>query len=193
TYFCDIAPWRALIEGPEQVSRVRKGEQLHTLPVRRGHEYHAAKRKVSNAMVRLLEKRYPGLKDAITVRDVSSPLTQVRYTGNYDGTVLGWQPFVESGETMEEEIKKHGPVMPGLSNFYISGVWATTGGLIRAAAAGRHVMHFVCKDDGKNFDASIDETAPPPTHYVHAVGPSRPAYAPAAGFPQLITTRTAST
>ncbi|MGO4262210.1 phytoene desaturase family protein [Lysobacter sp. TAB13] len=193
TYFCDIAPWRALNEGPEQVSRVRKGEQLHTLPVRRGHEYHAAKRKVSNAMVRLLEKRYPGLKDAITVRDVSSPLTQVRYTGNYDGTVLGWQPFVESGETMEEEIKKHGPVMPGLSNFYISGVWATTGGLIRAAAAGRHVMHFVCKDDGKNFDASIDETAPPPTHYVHAVGPSRPAYAPAAGFPQLITTRTAST
>lgn len=193
TYFCDIAPWRALNEGPEQVSRKRKGEEFHTLPVRRGHEYHAAKRKVSNAMIRFLEKRYPGLKDSITVRDVSSPLTQVRYTGNYDGTVLGWQPFVESGETLEEEIKKNGPVLEGLSNFYVSGVWATTGGLIRAAAAGRHVMQFICKDDGKDFTASIDHHKPLPTHLIHPVGPAAPAYRPAGAYPQLITTRTLST
>ncbi|WP_405801705.1 phytoene desaturase family protein [Streptomyces sp. NBC_01506] len=174
TYFCDIAPWRALDEGPEQITRARGGQELHTLPVRHGRGYYAAKRRARIALVRFLEERYPGIEDAIAVRDVSSPLTQVRYTGNYDGTVLGWQPFVESGETLEELIKKHGPGLPGLANFYQSGVWATTGGLIRAAAAGRHVMQFVCRDDGRAFTASVDESAPPPTHLVIPVG-ARPA------------------
>ncbi|MEO3975588.1 NAD(P)/FAD-dependent oxidoreductase [Streptomyces sp. CAU 1734] len=171
TYFCDIAPWRALDEGPEQSTRSRGGEELHTLPVRHGRGYYRAKRRAREALVRFLEERYPGIKDAIAVRDVSSPLTQVRYTGNYDGTVLGWQPFVESGETLEELVKKHGPGVPGLAGFYQSGVWATTGGLIRAAAAGRHVVQFICRDDGRAFTAEVDESAPPPTHLVIPVGP----------------------
>ncbi len=175
TYFCDIAPWRELSEGPEQVGRIRRGEELHTLPVKRGRAYQVAKRQVREAMVGFLDERHPGLADAIRVRDVSTPLTQVRYTGNYDGSVLGWQPFVDSGETMEEQIKKHGPVLPGLSDFYISGVWATTGGLIRAAAAGRHVTQFICRDDGRPFTAQIDDSAPPPTHLVIPVGVGAPA------------------
>ncbi|MER6501953.1 NAD(P)/FAD-dependent oxidoreductase [Streptomyces sp. NPDC001455] len=171
TYFCDIAPWRALDEGPEQVTRSRGGLRLHTLPVRHGRGYYAAKRRAREALITFLERHHPGIRDAIAVRDVSSPLTQVRYTGNYDGTVLGWQPFVESGETLETLIKKHGPGLPGLRNFYQSGVWATTGGLIRAAAAGRHVMQFICRDDGRRFTASVDESGPPPTHRVIPVGP----------------------
>lgn len=179
TYFCDIAPWRALDEGPEQATRRRGGQELHTLPVRHGRGYYAAKRRARNALVKFLEERFPGLEESIAVRDVSSPLTQVRYTGNHDGTVLGWQPFVESGETLEELVKKHGPGLPGLADFYQSGVWATTGGLIRAAAAGRHVMQFVCRDDGVPFTASVDTSAPPPTHLVIPVGPQDgPAQAP---------------
>jgi phytoene dehydrogenase-like protein len=166
TYFCDIAPWRALADGPEQQSRVRRGHQVHTLPVRRGRAYQSAKRRVLSRIVAFLDERYPGLAAAVAVRDVSTPLTQVRYTGNHDGTVLGWQPFMAGGETMERLIKRNGPVLPGLSDFYLSGVWATTGGLIRAAAAGRHVMQFVCRDDGKAFTAHVDESAPPPTHVV---------------------------
>jgi hypothetical protein len=97
---------------------------------------------------------------------VSTPLTQIRYTGSYDGAFPGWQPFVESGETVEREMKRNGPVLPGLSDFYLSGVWATVGGLIRAAAAGRQVMQFICRDDGRPFTATIDDTAPPPTHVI---------------------------
>ncbi|MGW1979431.1 phytoene desaturase family protein [Streptomyces sp. NPDC001889] len=180
TYFCDIEPWRALDEGPEQASRNRGGLRLHTLPVRHGRGYYAAKRRARDAIVRFLEERYPGIGDAIAVRDVSSPLTQVRYTGNYNGTVLGWQPFVESGETLEELVKKHGPGVPGLAGFYQSGVWATTGGLIRAAAAGRHVMQFVCRDDGREFTASIDESGPPPVHLVIPVAPGADGTGPGA-------------
>lgn len=186
TYFCDIAPWRQLSDGPEQASRLRRGEVLHTLPVRRGREYQAAKRRVSDALMTLLERHYPGLRSAVTVRDVSTPLTQVRYTGNHDGTVLGWQPFVEGGETLEDEVRKHGPGVPGLKNFYMSGVWATTGGLIRAAAAGRHVVQFICRDDGKVFTASIDETAAPPTHVVLPVGPAPSFMGGQAAFPPFV-------
>lgn len=174
TYFCDIAPWRALNDGPEQLTRVRKGQEKHTLPVRRALDYYAGKRQVRDAILRFLERRFPGLRDSVATRDISTPLTQVRYTGNYDGTVLGWQPFVDSGETLEKLVRKHGPGLPGLANFYQSGVWATTGGLIRAAAAGRHVMQFVCRDDGRPFTASVDETAPPPTHVIIPVGRQAP-------------------
>ncbi|MFJ3582075.1 phytoene desaturase family protein [Streptomyces sp. NPDC090127] len=174
TYFSDTAPWRELAEGPERLSRPRRGTELHTLPVRRGKAYAVAKRRTRDAVVDFLDARHPGLKDSIAVRDTSTPLTQIRYTGSYEGTFLGWQPFVESGETMEELIKKNGPVLPGLRNFYLSGVWATTGGLIRAAAAGRQVMQFVCRDDGLDFTADIDTSAPPPTHVLVPVGPAGP-------------------
>lgn len=171
SYFSDIEPWRALRGGPEQSTRSRGGTELHTLPVRHSRAYSAAKRQVRTTIQGFLEERFPGLTESIAVRDVSTPLTQVRYTGNYDGTVLGWQPFTAGGETLEAEIKKNGPALPGLANFYLSGVWATTGGLIRAAAAGRHVMHFICRDDGRPFTAWIDDSAPPPTHVLEQVHP----------------------
>lgn len=175
TYFSDTAPWRALNEGhQEQHTRRYRGQTVHTRPLRHGRAYYAAKQQVRETLVAFLDERFPGLREAITVRDLSTPLTQVRYTGNHDGTVLGWQPFVDSGETMERQIKKYGPGLPGLENFYLSGVWATTGGLIRAAAAGRHVVQFICRDDGREFTAGIDDSAPPPTHVVIPVGGQPP-------------------
>ncbi|MFI7274605.1 phytoene desaturase family protein [Streptomyces sp. NPDC049879] len=174
TYFSEAAPWRELREGPERASRQRRGGTLHTLPVRHGKGYTLAKRQVRMTVEKFLDERYPGMRDAIAVRDVSTPLTQVRYTGVYNGAFPGWQPFMDGGETLEVEIKKNGPVLPGLSDFYMSGVWVTVGGLIRAVAAGRQVMQFVCRDDGKEFRAEIDESLPLPTQRIIAVGPKPP-------------------
>lgn len=167
SYFCDIDPWREWVDGEEQSSRIVDGVEVHTLPVHRGNKYQSAKRKTANAIIDFLDSKIPGLREAVTTKDTATPLTQVRYTANYEGSVLGWQPFVESGETLEEEVKRNGPGLPGLKNFYFSGVWATTGGLIRAAAAGRHVLQFICKDDAKVFQAHIDPQASPPTHVVY--------------------------
>ncbi|GGR59764.1 amine oxidase [Streptomyces eurythermus] len=182
SYFSDTDVWRKLSQGPEQRSRMHKGEEVHTLAVRRGRAYYAAKRQVKRAVTEFLDRQFPGLAEAVVARDIGTPLTQVRYTGNYDGTIAGWLPFVESAETVEEEVKKNGPVAPGLANFYLAGVWSSIGGLIRAAAAGRHVMQFICRDDGVEFTAGIDWSQPPPTHIVIPVGrrpaPSRIAPAP---------------
>jgi len=157
TYFCDIGPWRQLNEsGPEfKVTRQRDNYVTYTKQVKRTLAYRNAKKAVSGFLIDYLDHKHPGMRESIECIDASTPLTQVRYTSNYNGSVLGWQPFVEGGETLEEEIKKNGPGLPDLQNFYLSGVWATTGGLIRAAAAGRHVMQFVCADDGKSFVASM--------------------------------------
>lgn len=165
-YFCDIEPWRALTDGKEQESKYKNGKFIHTLPIQRGSQYQKAKKQAANLIVEYLECYLPGLRKSTVVRDIATPMTQLRYTGNYDGSVLGWQPFVESGETLEEEVKRNGPGLPGLQNFYFSGVWITTGGLIRAAASGRHVMQFICQDDNKKFAAHIEKNAQAPRHKI---------------------------
>ncbi|WP_320777134.1 NAD(P)/FAD-dependent oxidoreductase [Streptomyces sp. CRN 30] len=166
TYFSDTEVWRELAEGPERLSRTHRGEEVHTLAVRRGPAYYAAKRQVQRAVTEFLDRRFPGLAGAVVARDTGTPLTQIRYTANHNGTIAGWLPFADAAETLEKEVNRHGPVVPGLANFYQSGVWATIGGLIRAAAAGRHVTQFICRDDGVEFTADIDRTQPPPTQIV---------------------------
>jgi len=198
SYFCDIAPWRALTEGEERVTRQRHGKDIHTLAVKRGPRYAQEKKRVAQFITTYLDRKYPGLADAVVLRDISTPLTSLRYTANYNGSTVQWMPFAEGGETLEKEINTHGPVLPGLANFYMSGVWVTSGGLIRAAVAGRHVMHFVCRADGKPFTAQVDDSAPLPSHVVvpgaapRTPGAARPApagpdapLAPDAGRPAL--------
>lgn len=71
--------------------------------MKRGSRYALEKKRVARFMIDYLNRKYPGLADAVVIRDTSTPLTQVRYTANYDGTVLlQWQPFVEGGETLEK-------------------------------------------------------------------------------------------
>jgi phytoene dehydrogenase-like protein len=170
TYFCDPARWWALNESEDRVSRVRRGIEVHTRAVNRGRRYTREKRRVAEIMIAYLERRYPGLQRSVVVRDASTPLTQLRYTGNDGGTVLPWQPLVDGGPGREPELARHGPVLPGLGNFYLSRAGATTGGVTWAAVAGRHVMQFICRDDGRPFTASVDDAAAPPTQVIIPAG-----------------------
>jgi phytoene dehydrogenase-like protein len=118
--------------------------------------YRIEKAKVLAFVLNYLEKMYPGIKNQIEQKDVSSPTTLTRYTDVYKGSVLGWNPFGEAEDLVEKMAKKHKMKLPGLKNFYLSGQWTTTvGGTIRAVSTGRHVMQFVCKDSKKKFTASI--------------------------------------
>ncbi len=60
----------------------------------------------------------PGLSQAIEVREVGTPPTNVRYTGNHRGAVYGWgQTVNNSGST------RVGHARP-IDNLYLAGAWS---------------------------------------------------------------------
>jgi len=69
------------------------------------------------------------------------------------GALLGWVPFAKQVEPFEEDLKKYGPVLPELKNFYMAGQWVQGGGLITTASSGRHAAQYVCNNDGRKFVA----------------------------------------
>ena len=111
--------------------------------------YRAQKDNVAAAVLDELERRFPGIKDKVEVRDVATPATFERYTGNWQGTYEGWRI---SPATLTLRMKK---TLPGLSNFWMAGQWVVPGGgLPSALLAGRQVIQLICHGDGRAFAAT---------------------------------------
>jgi phytoene dehydrogenase-like protein len=119
--------------------------KLHREPER----YKAEKEKVADTIVRLLDKRFPGLAKQVEMRDVATPMTYERYTGNWRGSFEGWLPTLE---TFNLTMSK---TLPGLDNFYMAGQWVEVGGSIpNVATSGRNVIQIICHADNKRFVTS---------------------------------------
>ena len=52
--------------------------------------YRAEKEKAAEMVIALLEQRFPGILRQVEMRDVATPLTFERYTGNWRGSIIGW-------------------------------------------------------------------------------------------------------
>lgn len=113
--------------------------------------YKAEKEKVADAVVAILDKRFPGLAQQVEMRDVASPTTFVRYTNNWKGSYEGWQVTPDTwsfGRTMRK-------TLPGLDNFYMAGQWVEPGGGLPAVAmSGRNVVQIICKKEGRKFTSA---------------------------------------
>ena len=108
--------------------------------------YKAEKEKIADAVVAALDKRFPGLAAQVEMRDVATPVTWVRYTGNWRGSYEGW---MFSAESFTSSMKK---TLPGLDNFYLAGQWVNPGGgMPTAAMSGNHTIRYICKRDKKKF------------------------------------------
>jgi phytoene dehydrogenase-like protein len=108
--------------------------------------YKAEKSKIAEAVVAALNKRFPGLAAQVEMRDVATPVTWVRYTGNWRGSYEGW---MFSAESLTSSMKK---TLPGLDNFYMAGQWVNPGGgMPTAAMSGSHTIQYICKRDKKKF------------------------------------------
>ena len=100
-------------------------------------------------VVAALDRRFPGLVDQVEMRDVATPMTFERYTGNWKGAYEGWQI---STKTLSMRMNK---TLPGLANFYMAGQWVMPGGgLPNALMSGRYVTQIICKQDKKKFVTS---------------------------------------
>ncbi len=118
--------------------------------------YEAEKKRIAAQVIQVLERRMPGLAEQIEVVDVSTPLTVVRYTGNWRGSQEGWMITTRTvGMVMGKGMAK---TLPGLAGFYMCGQWVEPGGGVSTAAgSGKTVIRTICAKDKKKFHACLPD------------------------------------
>lgn len=105
--------------------------------------YKAEKERICNDVIAGLEEHFPGITEQVEMRDVATPMTWVRYTGNWRGSYEGWMFGAH------DNISK---ILPGLENFYMAGQWVNAGGgMCTAVMSGNHTIQIICSKDNKPF------------------------------------------
>lgn len=111
--------------------------------------YDTEQLQVADILIDFLETKHPGISDDVEVKDVATPLSYERYTGNYLGATCGW---LLTDKTMSLLIQGMDKTLPGLNNFYLAGQWVEPGGSVPIVAmSGRHVIQLVCAADKRPF------------------------------------------
>ncbi|GHJ39083.1 NAD(P)/FAD-dependent oxidoreductase [Streptomyces sp. TS71-3] len=134
TYFSDHRSWK-------------------DLRTRSRRAYRARKQDAADAVLDVLESRYPGICGRVEVVDVASPATTERYTGNNRGSILAWKAFSEADDVAARLVSRDRMRLPGLAGFSMAGQWVGLGGLIRAASTGRFAVRYLCEELGVPFRA----------------------------------------
>lgn len=112
----------------------------------RGSRYHADKHAVGELVLQRLEPHMPGLRAAVHMRDIATPLTFWNAARSWRGAYEGWLP---SADAM---LRHLGKTLGGLSGFYMAGQWLEPGGGIpMALMSGRQVAEIVCFDEDVQF------------------------------------------
>jgi len=108
--------------------------------------YVAEKKRLADAVIGVLENRFPAVRGKVEVVDVATPATVIRYTGNWKGSMEGWLVTPKSG------IRSLPGTLPGLKNFHMAGQWVSPGGgLPSGLMGGRAVAKKICRELGVRF------------------------------------------
>ena len=84
--------------------------------------YRAEKERMADQLIRQAEKSVlPGLSKAIEVKEIGTPLTNVRYTGNYRGAAYGWD------QTLDNSGARRLPHATPVKNLWLAGAWTSPG------------------------------------------------------------------
>ncbi|MCA9675595.1 MAG: NAD(P)/FAD-dependent oxidoreductase [Kofleriaceae bacterium] len=112
----------------------------------RGTGYGAAKDAMGAAVLDHLEPHLPGLRAAVRMTDLATPLTYWNMARSWRGAFEGWMP---TGDSMFGHIDKR---LHGLAGFYQCGQWVEPGGGVPTAVlSGRQAIELACADDGRTF------------------------------------------
>jgi prolycopene isomerase len=89
----------------------------------RKRAYTAEKERMAKKLIERAERAVlPGLSKAIEVREIATPLTNVRYTHNYRGAIYGWE------QTLNNSGMRRLPHRTPVKNLYLAGAWTQPGG-----------------------------------------------------------------
>jgi len=114
----------------------------------RPDRYKSEKDRVADQIIAMLDKRFPGLADRVEMRDVATPITFHRYTGNWRGFYEGWLP-TRGNLRMSK-------TLPGLDCFYMAGQWVEPGGGVpNYAISGRSVIRMICDRENVSFVPTV--------------------------------------
>jgi phytoene dehydrogenase-like protein len=109
-------------------------------------KYKTEKERIADRIIDILEKKFGAIKANVTVVDVATPATFIRYTNNWKGSFEGWLLTPAMG------MKQIPRVLPGLTNFHMIGQWVEPGGgLPTVLLSGRNIAQVICKKDKRDF------------------------------------------
>ena len=84
--------------------------------------YRAEKERMADILIKKAEETLlPGLSQAIEVKEIGTPLTNVRYTSNYRGAIYGWD------QTLSNSMPRRLPQKTPIKNLYLAGAWTQPG------------------------------------------------------------------
>jgi all-trans-retinol 13,14-reductase len=84
--------------------------------------YNQEKLRLADILIDDAEKRFlPGLRKAIEVKEVATPLTNLRFTSNPRGAIYGWN------QTVDNSGQRRFPQKTPLKNLYLAGAWTFPG------------------------------------------------------------------
>jgi prolycopene isomerase len=106
-FLCGFEPWRRFEED------YRAG---------RKSGYRNEKERWADVLVRRAEEVVPGLSSMIEVREVATPLTNQRYTGNPAGAIYGFEQSMDNA--FMNRIENRTPI----KGLYLAGAWTNPGG-----------------------------------------------------------------
>ena len=84
--------------------------------------YNQEKLRLADILIDKIEKKFlPGLRKAIEVKEVATPLTNLRFTSNPRGAIYGWN------QTVDNSGQRRFPQKTPIQNLYLSGAWTFPG------------------------------------------------------------------
>ncbi len=85
-------------------------------------EYKKEKGRMADILISQVEETLlPGLSEAIEVKEIGTPLTNIRYTSNTHGAIYGWD------QTLDNTGPRRFPHSTPIKNLYLSGAWTSPG------------------------------------------------------------------
>jgi phytoene dehydrogenase-like protein len=107
--------------------------------------YKATKQLAALNIIEAMDNHFGDIKTKVGMIDVATPVTYYRYSRNLKGAIYGWNETPRiSGYPAKFSIK-------GLDNFFMTGQWASAGGLNNVVMNGYHLSPLICHDREKDF------------------------------------------